>query len=140
MMRGARAMVEDDAPGRRVGRPRQDCCKDIFRRIEENAVKAEVHVSYVEIYGQTEKLADLLLPEDAPTPALAVRQKGQAEYFVQGLTQYQPENATQMEMFIRAGSERRACASTGAQRRCSASRQGQAPEASQQTPSVLQRL
>ena len=87
-------------------------CVDIFKRIAEAGVQAEVRCSYVEIYGQSEKLADLLLPEDAPTPALAVRQKGQAEYFVQGLTQYQPENATQMEMFIRAGSERRACAST----------------------------
>eukprot|EP01044_Picomonas_judraskeda_P002360 COSAG03_NODE_167_length_11280_cov_8.065468_5_plen_716_part_00 len=87
-------------------------CVDIFKRIAESGVKAEVRCSYVEIYGQSEKLADLLLPEDAEATSLSVRQKGPAEYYVQGLTQYQPENATQMEMFIRAGSDRRACAST----------------------------
>ena len=87
-------------------------CVDIFKRISEADIKAEVRCSYVEIYGQSEKLADLLLPEDSPAQPLAMRQKGTAEYFVQGLTQYQPENATQMEMFIRAGSDRRAQAST----------------------------
>ena len=87
-------------------------CHDIFRRIEENAVKAEVHVSYVEIYGQTEKLADLLLPEGKTNDSMCIRQKGPEEYFVQGLSAYQPTTATQMEMFIRAGSDRRAVAST----------------------------
>ena len=87
-------------------------CTEMFARIADSGVQAEVQCSYVEIYGQSEKLADLLLPEDAEPAALSMRQRGSAEYFVQGLTQYQPENATQMEMFIRAGSERRACAST----------------------------
>jgi hypothetical protein len=88
-------------------------CKDIFARIAETGSQSEVFVSYVEIYGQSEKLADLLAPDgkDSATK-LAMRQKGPEEYYVQGLTTYQPTSAVQMEMFIRSGSEKRAVAST----------------------------
>ena len=89
-------------------------CRDLFARIDADGIKAEVRCSYVEIYGQSEKLADLLLPEDSgqAPPKLTVRQRKKTEYYVDGLTAYQPENAVQMEMFIRAGSDRRACAAT----------------------------
>ena len=46
MMRGARAMVEDDAPGRCVGRPRQDCCKDIFWRVELVEVRNDASIHF----------------------------------------------------------------------------------------------
>lgn len=88
-------------------------CKDIFAKIDAEGLKAEVRCSYVEIYGQSEKMSDLLLPENTTDPpALVCRQRSKTEYFVSGLSAYQPESATQMEMFIRAGSERRAVAST----------------------------
>eukprot|EP01052_Picozoa_sp_SAG31_P002867 SAG31_NODE_104_length_25069_cov_12.917144_6_plen_183_part_00 len=51
-------------------------CHDMFRRIDESGVKAEVHVSYVEIYGKSEKLADLLLPEGKTNDAMCIRQRG----------------------------------------------------------------
>jgi|EP01049_Picozoa_sp_SAG25_P003203 centromeric protein E len=51
-------------------------CKDLFARIEAESIKAEVRCSYVEIYGQSEKLSDLLLPEGTTVaPTLAVRQR-----------------------------------------------------------------
>jgi len=47
MVRGARAMVEYDTPGRRVGRrPRQDCCKDIFWRVELVEVRNDTSIHF----------------------------------------------------------------------------------------------
>eukprot|EP00964_Phaeocystis_antarctica_P032083 scaffold18152_cov88-Phaeocystis_antarctica.AAC.5 len=45
--RGASAMVEDDTPpGRGVGRPRQDCSKDVFRRVELVEVRNDASVHF----------------------------------------------------------------------------------------------
>ena len=90
-------------------------CRDLFERIGGCGHKCVVQVSYVEIYGQSEALGDLLLaevPAGQKPPPLKVRQQKGAGFAVQGLTKYQPSNAMQMEMFIRAGSDRRSTAGT----------------------------
>ena len=78
-------------------------CTEMFARIADSGVQAEVQCSYVEIYGQSEKLADLLLPEDEARMPLSVRRSADGRVVVQNATTVEVANADELrDAFVRA--------------------------------------
>eukprot|EP00164_Ancoracysta_twista_P007011 GFYU01009873.1.p1 GENE.GFYU01009873.1~~GFYU01009873.1.p1 ORF type:complete len:553 (+),score=154.13 GFYU01009873.1:72-1661(+) len=92
-----------------IPRLSEELFKEIEFRRSTEGYNAIVHVDYVEIYGTQEKLSDLLAEKDVP---LKIKQGTNKQFLVDGLSMYQPHNASEMELFIRIGSERRSTSGT----------------------------